>query len=180
MCVHQCPSPSVFGLLSWWMQFKWSWQLSCDITAMCSIVPPCFIMTPHTQHSTHHWHKTWIISCRHVSYVWRSLIWYACLLYSFLHSVENPTWALLLVPVLVEADERMAVDWWRASWCGQGRDESPSASPVPGDNHNSAGTRDHILISRYLHMSALLNRITTASPNHPVTTVRATLLPLLP
>ena len=101
----------------------------------------------------------------------------------FLHSVENTTWALLLVPVLVEADERMAVDWCRASWCGQGRDESdesPAASPVPGDNHNSAGTRDHILISRYLHMSALLNRITTASPNHPVTTVRATLLPLFP
>ena len=118
MCVHQSPSPSVFGMLSWWMQFKWSWQLSCDITAMCSIVPPCFIMTPHTQHSTHHWHKTWIISCRHVSYVWRSLIWYACLLYSFLHSVENTTWALLLVPVLVEADERMAVDWCRPSWCG--------------------------------------------------------------
>ena len=127
MCVHQSPSPSVFGLLSWWMQFKWSWQLSCDITAMCSLVPPCFIMTPHTQHSTHHWHKTWIISCRRVRHVSK----YNTLLYSplwkssniacmsdFLHSVENITWALLLLPMLMRGWQQTDAG---PSWCGQGQ-----------------------------------------------------------
>ena len=121
MCVHQSPSPSVFGLLSWWMQFKWSWQLSCDITAMCSLVPPCFIMTPHTQHSTHHWHKTWIISCRRVRHVSK----YNTLMYSPLSIMKILKHCLHvwfsaqcgehnMSPVPAPgADERMAADWCR-------------------------------------------------------------------